>query len=156
MAGIAPLDFTHDDCPDRGTPYFEAEFDSDMNKGHEVVDRAIGALKELDHFNEERQAYHAWLCLDELVTNAIRHGNRCDATKVGRLQIFLDAGSWIARVYDQGAGFDPREVSDPLQNLESDHGRGIFLVRSLVDRVAYYRGGRCAEFQCATKRHASS
>jgi serine/threonine-protein kinase RsbW len=46
-------------------------------------------------------------------------------------------------VRDQGEGFDPSAISEPVvgQNLYSDHGRGIFLINQLMDEVKFERGG---------------
>ena len=76
----------------------------------------------------------------ESVINAIKHGNRNDATK----RVFVDfeaapeeAPELTIRVRDQGDGFDPDELADPLapENLLKASGRGIFLIRNFMDRV---------------------
>ena len=52
-----------------------------------------------------------------------------------------DAGSLTIRVRDQGEGFDPEEVADPLapENLLKSSGRGIFLIRNFMDEVKLQR-----------------
>ena len=47
-------------------------------------------------------------------------------------------------VEDEGGGFDPKQVPDPTQaeRLFESHGRGLFLIRRVVDRVRYSRSGR--------------
>lgn len=77
----------------------------------------------------------------ESVINAIKHGNRNDADK----HVFIEfeattaeAGpSLSVRVRDQGEGFDPDTLSDPLapENILKASGRGIFLIRSFMDYV---------------------
>ena len=80
----------------------------------------------------------------ESVANAIKHGNQGDAGK----KVFVDfnttpgtAPELSIRVRDQGAGFDPEEVADPLapENLLKGSGRGIFLIRSFMDEVILQR-----------------
>ncbi len=80
----------------------------------------------------------------ESVANAIKHGNQGDADK----KVFVDfsatfgaAPALSITVRDQGAGFDPDAVADPLapENLLKGSGRGIFLIRSFMDEVVLYR-----------------
>ena len=80
----------------------------------------------------------------ESVANAIKHGNKNDAAK----KVFVDFSSTLGsapelsiRVRDQGEGFDPEEVADPLapENLLKGSGRGIFLIRSFMDEMVLQR-----------------
>ena len=84
------------------------------------------------------------VAIRESVINAIKHGNRNDATK----QVFVDLETpaqgepvLVIRVRDEGEGFDPEEVADPLaeENLLKASGRGIFLIRSFMDSVQLRR-----------------
>jgi len=75
----------------------------------------------------------------ESVVNAIKHGNRHDAAK--HVYVEFDTGNDDAltiRVRDEGTGFDPATLPDPLapDNLLKPEGRGIFLIRSFMDEVA--------------------
>jgi len=79
----------------------------------------------------------------ESVINAIKHGNRSDASKL----VFVDFETATSlpeltiRVRDQGDGFDPGAIADPLapENLLKSSGRGIFLIRSFMDDVQLQR-----------------
>ena len=80
----------------------------------------------------------------ESVANAIKHGNQGDVSK----KVFVDFSTTLGstpelsiRVRDQGQGFDPEEVADPLapENLLKGSGRGIFLIRSFMDEVILQR-----------------
>jgi serine/threonine-protein kinase RsbW len=77
----------------------------------------------------------------ELVNNAIIHGNRKDASKNVMLSLQFSANDVTIRVEDQGNGFDPDRVPDPLaqENLLKEVGRGIFIVRSLMDELKFER-----------------
>ena len=81
----------------------------------------------------------------ESVINAIKHGNGGDQQKQVHVDFTpLDASAprGIAiRVRDEGPGFDPDNVPDPLapENLLKNSGRGIFLIRSFMDEVALQR-----------------
>jgi serine/threonine-protein kinase RsbW len=75
----------------------------------------------------------------ELVNNAIIHGNKEDQSKTVTLTITVAEKEVIIRVADQGTGFKAETVPDPLakENLLKEVGRGIFIVRSLMDEVRY-------------------
>lgn len=80
----------------------------------------------------------------ESVANAIKHGNRNDAAK--RVFVAFDGAcatvpELCIRVRDQGAGFDPDQIADPLapENMLKGSGRGIFLMRSFMDEVDLQR-----------------
>jgi len=84
------------------------------------------------------------IAVREALANAIHHGNCCRrGTRVFvRCYAAPERGSWIL-VRDEGPGFDPEGVPDPRseERLELDHGRGLFLMRALMDRVLYRKGG---------------
>jgi serine/threonine-protein kinase RsbW len=84
------------------------------------------------------------LALREAVSNAVVHGNGMDAHKLVqiRCQCEFEKGVSIV-VTDQGQGFDPNAVPDPLavERLEVDHGRGIHLMKLAMDEVSFERGG---------------
>jgi serine/threonine-protein kinase RsbW len=94
----------------------------------------------------------------EAVINAIRHGNRSILGK----QVFVefettasqDAPRLTIRVRDQGQGFDPELVADPLasENLLKSSGRGILLMRSFMDEVQLRRVPEGGMEVCMTKR----
>jgi serine/threonine-protein kinase RsbW len=75
----------------------------------------------------------------EAVNNAILHGSKSDPRKTVHVTCTLEKDKLVFRVKDQGKGFKPEEVPDPLEekNLLKTNGRGIFLMRSLMDKVSY-------------------
>ena len=75
----------------------------------------------------------------EAATNAIQHGNRNDATKTVTVRFVTTPGRLEVVVTDEGSGFDPSTVADPLQpeNLLRERGRGLFLIRAFMDDVVY-------------------
>lgn len=80
----------------------------------------------------------------ESVANAIKHGNQGDVSKKVFVDFSTTTGSTAElsiRVRDQGQGFDPEDVADPLapENLLKGSGRGIFLIRSFMDEVILQR-----------------
>jgi len=88
--------------------------------------------------------------LIEACSNAIEHGNRLSKDKVVRVIISLNGQEIVARVYDQGDGFDFNKYlfttspPDPL----SERGRGILIMKAFTDRLKYSTdpgGGTCLE-----------
>jgi serine/threonine-protein kinase RsbW len=75
----------------------------------------------------------------EAINNGILHGNKSDPKKSVFVTCSYDRHSLVFRVKDQGKGFKPENVPDPLEekNLLKTSGRGIFLMRSLMDKVAF-------------------
>jgi serine/threonine-protein kinase RsbW len=94
---------------------------------------------------DEDSLHWVSVAIRESVINAIKHGNRNDAAK----HVFIEFetattsnGPELAiRVRDQGEGFDPETVANPLdpENLLKSSGRGIFLIRNFMDDVQLQR-----------------
>ena len=92
------------------------------------------------------------LALREALANAIFHGNRADPAKKVIVACFCECasgGGLLLVVRDEGAGFDPAQVPAPTtpETICSTHGRGIFLMRHLMDEVYYRNGGREVELR---------
>jgi serine/threonine-protein kinase RsbW len=84
------------------------------------------------------------LALREALSNAMVHGNRLDARKLVHVRCCCECGKGVFIVIgDQGQGFDPNKVPDPLafENLRAEHGRGIHLMKLAMDDVSFERGG---------------
>jgi serine/threonine-protein kinase RsbW len=79
------------------------------------------------------------IAVTELVNNAIKHGNKKDPDKMVTVRLHFDDGKARATVIDQGEGFDPDSLPNPIaeENLLKEIGRGIFIVKSLMDRVEF-------------------
>lgn len=77
------------------------------------------------------------ISVSELVNNAIAHGNAGDDSKKVTVEISRSSEVVSISVNDQGSGFNPNELDDPLaeENLMKEVGRGIFIVKSLMDSV---------------------
>src|SRR5471030_3303591 len=94
---------------------------------------------------DEDSLHWVSVAIRESVINAIKHGNRSDTTK----HVFVefetatkaDVPELAIRVRDQGAGFDPEKVANPIdpENLLKSSGRGIFLIRNFMDDVRLQR-----------------
>jgi serine/threonine-protein kinase RsbW len=88
---------------------------------------------------DEIQFNKVLVSLTEAVNNAILHGNKSDSRKKVYLTCELSKERMILRVRDSGAGFEPHKIANPLDesNLMRESGRGIFLMRTLMDKVQY-------------------
>jgi serine/threonine-protein kinase RsbW len=103
-------------------------------------------LKDVDDFLEDilrqfgtQEAVVADIAISvsELVNNAIVHGSRTNPEAKVTVCISRSGREVTITVSDQGAGFNPAEIDDPLkeENLLKEVGRGIFIVESLMDKV---------------------
>jgi serine/threonine-protein kinase RsbW len=84
------------------------------------------------------------LGLREALNNAVIHGNGTDPNKLVEVRCRIEPGKgvWLI-VKDQGKGFDPNAVPDPLaaENLQAEYGRIIRLMKLMMDEVSFQHGG---------------
>jgi serine/threonine-protein kinase RsbW len=84
------------------------------------------------------------LALREALSNAVVHGNQLDAHKLVHVRCRCKVGKTISLIVsDQGQGFDAQAVLDSVasESLEAEHGRGIQLMKSVMDEVSFQHGG---------------
>ena len=83
----------------------------------------------------------------EAVNNGIIHGNKRDPNKKVTLTFEVDDSLLTVRVGDEGPGVDPTTLPDPLaeENLLRENGRGVFLMRSLMDEVEFNNSSHGSE-----------
>jgi serine/threonine-protein kinase RsbW len=81
------------------------------------------------------------MALREVLANAIKHGNAEDRSKRVHLEMDVTGEILKIRVRDEGAGFDPDKVDDPLapENRFKTSGRGIFYMKTFMDDVRFQR-----------------
>jgi serine/threonine-protein kinase RsbW len=111
----------------------------------DVVQTILQQLCALVGFDEEAVHYMS-VAVRESIVNAIKHGNRQDEAKRVFIQFTILPRALEVQVRDQGQGFDPASVPDPLapENLLKAYGRGIFFMRQFMDEVTHSfpsRGG---------------
>jgi serine/threonine-protein kinase RsbW len=110
----------------------------------DVIQVASDRLAVLAGLDED--AVH-WIgvAVRESVINAIKHGNREDYGKLVTIEFSIAPAAapteFVVRVLDEGEGFEPQEVADPLapENILKSSGRGIFFMRSFMDDVVLRR-----------------
>ena len=88
---------------------------------------------------DEETAHSIGLAVREAVANAIKHGNRRNPKKRVEVDFGVQEGVVVIEVADQGSGFDPEQVRDPLnpENLMRPNGRGIFFMHNYMDEIDY-------------------
>jgi serine/threonine-protein kinase RsbW len=93
----------------------------------------------------EKAAFAIKLALEEAITNAFRHGNKCDPNKRIIVKYLVTPERIEIEVGDEGDGFVPDTIPDPTQPefIDRPHGRGIMLMRAYLDIVEYQQGGTC-------------
>ena len=88
---------------------------------------------------DEDGSHWVGMAVREAVANAIKHGNKLDVRKKVNATLDLRGSELEIKVSDEGTGFDPEKVSDPLnpQNLMKTSGRGIFYMKTFMDQIDY-------------------
>jgi len=94
------------------------------------------------HGMDEDYVNSLLIAVIEAGTNAVQHGNMFADDKVVKFEVTVDPGNVHVRVDDLGRGFDPSRVLNPTEGeqLLSPHGRGLFLMRQLMDEVKFETG----------------
>jgi serine/threonine-protein kinase RsbW len=142
------------------TSTVEMTFESNL-KYVEVAEDVVRRVCTTAGFEEEEE-HKLEMAVHESLINAIWHGNKNDPAKQVGLKFQIFGDRLEIRVRDQGNGFDPDHIPDPLEesNLLKVSGRGIFLIRAYVDefRVSNVAGSGTEvtlvkRFNHSTKSH---
>lgn len=122
----------------RGERDLVLELPTDIRTIEHAVDYVIGRCPACAE-EARRLQLNFRVGLTEALSNAMLYGNSRDPSKRVRVEVCFTRGRIQACVTDQGAGFDPSSVPDPTQpeNLAKPCGRGLFLMRKLMDEVWY-------------------
>lgn len=128
-----------------------------LNKSDEIEDMKSeieDKMKTFDYNDDEIEKVK--IAIGELVLNALFHGNRSDESKKVFVDYIITCKSLTVKVEDEGDGFIPEQIPDPtdinrlqkmLDNNDEEnykHGRGVWLVRKLMDSLHYENKGRIA------------
>jgi serine/threonine-protein kinase RsbW len=111
-----------------------------------AIERAVTYLMDRGlevGFDYDRLRLNFRVGLTEALANAMLYGNCRDPRKRVRVQARLSLEEILVQVTDEGRGFDPEKVRDPTlpTNRMRSEGRGIFLIRKLMDRVEFNETG---------------
>jgi serine/threonine-protein kinase RsbW len=95
--------------------------------------------RELKKKGEEGEvlAQHLNVVLTEAMANAIRHAHDDDPDKTVHIFISLSDEELLIRVYDHGPGFDIDSACTQMPEKLEEHGRGIYIIKCLMDSVVY-------------------
>lgn len=122
-----------------------------LNSSFEELERLepfIDELKQWANFDDEDSS-RIMLTLSEAVNNAIMHGNKQNPDKqVVVLSTFDSENRKLTiSVEDEGEGFNPNEIPDPLkeENLLNEGGRGVYLIEQYADDLQFSKGGTKAK-----------
>jgi serine/threonine-protein kinase RsbW len=135
---------------------FVLELPSDIRMIEAAVSYLVDRCR-ADSFAGTRLDLNFRVGVTEALANAVLYGNRADPSKLVRVEVLLDPSRVEIRVVDQGSGFDPGVVPDPTrpENLQEPSGRGIFLIRELMDEVEFNERGNAVRMVLARREPAS-
>ena len=135
---------------------FDKKIQSELDNCAKIVEAVLGKLYAFQWCNRDTFGIH--MAMEEAVTNAIRHGNKCDPAKTVHVEIEICGARFYSRVTDQGQGFSPADLPDPTleENLEKTSGRGVMLMTSFVDKVTYNDAGNSVELEKKKSEYSAS
>jgi len=112
-----------------------------------AMNRLIGRILRVARSMEcaKGELHKVEIALREALNNAILHGSRGDPRKkVAVCCLCAEDKGMLLVVENFGPTFDPSKIPDPTraENIYASHGRGIFLMRRMMDEVTYHKGGR--------------
>lgn len=119
-----------------------------------VLNSTFDEMNQLEPFVKELQEWAGFteddfarimLTLSEAVNNAITHGNRENPDKqvVINTNYDKDSSTITISVEDEGEGFNPDKIPDPLkkENLLNEGGRGVYLIEQYADEIEFTKNG---------------
>ena len=115
---------------------------TDIKRIIPFIDRVILTISPL--LKSKNEIFIIKLALEEALTNAMRHGNKLNPKFNVKVSIEATLRKITLTIHDEGSGFDFAKVSDPTKKCRrvKFSGRGIFIMRSIMDRVSFRDYGR--------------
>jgi serine/threonine-protein kinase RsbW len=135
-------------------------FSYNLDSTLETVDKAEQTASRVateTGFNEEEVMQIA-MAVREAAVNAVLHGNAYDPEKKVALEFERTTHDLVITIRDQGKGWDPASIPDPLapENLLKTSGRGIFLIRSFMDHVEIHPSSTGTEIKLIKHVHGDA
>lgn len=132
--------------PAGGVQREPAEFVIELPSDLRLIEAAVGYLVNRCReyaFSGPKLELNFRVGVTEAIANAVLYGNRCDPEKIVRIEVQLDANEVVVAVIDEGEGFNPDAVPDPTipPHLDAPGGRGLFLIRHLMDEIEFNERG---------------
>ena len=102
----------------------------------------------------EEKYVNLQIAISEALINAIIHGNKENPQKKVFIEITYDENFITVKIKDEGEGFDLNKIPDPTnqENIFKEHGRGLFIMKSLVDKFECVPGEEGTEFRLTVFR----
>lgn len=132
----------HDFDPEKLSLRVRVTLAADRKAVDPVVAQVMASVREMKCADGKEEAIE--LALQEALANAVVHGAREDPSKIIECLVACDEQRGILIIVrDPGPGFDPQTIPACTmgENLYSNHGRGIFLINQLMDKVEFHRNG---------------
>jgi len=132
----------HEFDPDKLSLRLRVTLAADRKAVDPVVAQVMASVREMKCVDGKEEAIE--LALQEALANAVVHGAREDPSKIIECLVACDEQRGILIIVrDPGPGFDPQTIPACTmgENLYSNHGRGIFLINQLMDKVEFHRNG---------------
>ena len=135
-----------------------------MDETHETLNSALESVDSAEELAlqkaqslglDEDELVHFGMAVRECMVNAVVHGNRYSQDKKVHLGIERSPDRIVVTIRDEGSGFDPESLPDPLapENLMRQSGRGLLLTRTFVDELSVNsRPGTGTEVRLVKKR----
>lgn len=114
---------------------------SDIKYLREVSSKILNSIS--SYGIDEDRLFDIRLCTEEAVRNAIVHGSRSDKKLFIKVRYWVEQNRLNIEVEDEGPGFTPDSIPDPTENsnIMKGSGRGVYLIRKLMDRVDFNEKG---------------
>ncbi|MCE3229475.1 MAG: ATP-binding protein [Bacteroidetes bacterium] len=108
-----------------------------------LVERLVDDVCQIYNVNEDSYG-NILIAVTEAVNNAINHGNKNNPDKIVQIGFESANKQLIFHIKDEGQGFDYQNLPDPTDpdNLEKVHGRGVFLMKHLADKLEFKDNGK--------------
>lgn len=121
--------------------HIEFELPSAIALMHIVLEYLMKRVAKLGVVCPEQS--NLFVALDEAFVNAVKHGNKYDASKLVRITADVSKGEAKFTIEDEGEGFDVNAIPDPLDpdNLFKTSGRGVLFIYNIMDEVVYNERG---------------
>lgn len=142
----------------RGGPCIELErsLPSDVAAISPFVDRLMLLFRKCGCVPEGESGVE--IALREALANAIIHGNHENPRKHVHVRCRCELDEISIAVKDEGRGFDLNKIADPTapENTGAVHGRGIYLMKALMDDVRFEEGGVVVQMRKSTGQAAAN
>lgn len=128
--------------PDKLDLILRVTLSADRNAVDPVVQEVMAVVRQMKVVDGKEDAVE--LSLQEALANAVIHGAKEDPTKTVECLVSRDEERGILIVVrDPGTGFSPEAIPGCTvgENVYSNHGRGIFLINQLMDKVEFRKNG---------------